>query len=224
MEFVKKSADYAGFELELVNPPDYIKERSHQFWNNSSPFEECIYAAALGIVDFCVSQYLITAPRTGTAEWIVTDEQSLRLITQVQGIIVVTDWFSLLDKFGSSFNIISQPFEKGTWIFLILFMVPVMGIMFIIHEFGRPGASYQPAETVIVENEDGTTEVTHRVISIWEHLGIGLYNSFLAVLQGGYDDPTVSNGGLLHLLGMAFFILTIIAVCKCRSSSWFEWV
>lgn len=215
VDFVKKSAEIAGFELELVNPPDYIKERSHQFWNHSSPFDECIYAAALGIVDFCVSQYLITADRIGTSEWIVTDGQSLRLITQIQGIIVVTDWDSLLKKFGASFNIISQPFERETWMFLFFFMAPVMGIMFIIHEYGRPGAAYQPAETNKVEKEDGITEIVRRPISIWEHFGTGLYHSFLAVLQGGYETKVVSHGGCLHLIGMAFFILTIIAVCTC---------
>jgi hypothetical protein len=53
-----------------------------------------------------------------------------------------------------------------------------MGIMFIIHEYGRPGSIYQAVEREEEENGDGTHEIVYREISIWEHVMTSLYNSF----------------------------------------------
>jgi hypothetical protein len=214
ISFLKNASEYAGFEIEMVAPPPLARNRSHDFFNSTSPFDECIYAAALGLVDLCVAQYSVTTRRVLVVDWLITADQEIRLITQIQGIIVVSDWFSLVAKFGQAFNIITQPFEKSTWLFLIFCVVPMMGIMFIIHEYGRPGSVYQASETEVEENEDGTQDMTFREISILEHLGTGLYNSILSVLQGGYEETVVSHGGFIHLLGVSFFIMTIIAVCK----------
>ena len=214
LDFVKYSAGFANFTIEIVNPPDIAKNRSHLFFNSTSPFEECIYAAALGLVDLCVSQYTITSQRAVVVDWFLTSCEDIRLITQIEGIIVVYDWSSLLDKFGKSFNIITQPFESSTWLFLFFCVVPIMGIMFIIHEYGMPGSIYQAIEREEEENGDGTHEIVYRETSIWEHVMTSLYNSFLSVLQGGYEESVVTNGGSIHLLGTAFFIMTILAVCK----------
>jgi hypothetical protein len=219
VEFVKASSEFAGFEIEHTVAPQELRSRSDAFFNNSSPFDFCVYATAVGILDFCVSQYTVTTRRALDANWIITSQEDVWLVTQVQGIVVVTDWASLVAKFNKSFDIITQPFEKGTWNFLIFCFVPLMGIMFIIHEYGQPGSSFQVGETEEEEDEDGTMKkVAFREISIWEHVGTGLYNSFLSVLQGGYEETVVTHGGFIHLLGVSFFIMTIIAVCKSSQS------
>jgi hypothetical protein len=212
--FVNTSSQHAGFSIEIVTPPEPIKHRSAAFFNDTSQFDECIYAASLGIVDFCVSQYTITTERATLVDWQVTSEQNIRLITQIQGIVVVTDWSSLLEKIGTSYDIITLPFETNTWYFLIFFVIPALGIMFILHEYDQTGSEYQMGETEKEENEDGTIDVTYREIPFWEHLGVCLYKSFLGVLQSEYEGRIVSNGGFIHLIGVSFFILTIIAVCK----------
>jgi hypothetical protein len=214
ISLLKNPSQYAGFEIEVVALEELARNRSHLFFNSTSPFEECIYAAALGLVDLCVSQYTITSQRAVVVDLFLTSCEDIRLITQIEGIIVVYDWSSLLDKFGKSFNIITQPFENSTWLFLFFCVVPIMGIMFIIHEYGRPGSIYQAVEREEEENGDGTHEIVYREISIWEHVMTSLYNSFLSVLQGGYEESVVTNGGSIHLLGTAFFIMTILAVCK----------
>ena len=219
----KYSANNYDFTMNLVTLPDRLYTSSKDFFNDGSVFNACIYATALGMVDFCISQYTISAERAAVVDWMILDQEEMWLITQIQGVVQVTDWFTLVSKMGKAFDIISQPFETGTWLFLIFFVVPVLGIMFIIHEYGQPGSSYQVGETEEEEGDDGTTEVTYREISIWEHLGTGLYNSFLSVLQGGYEDTVVSTGGFVHLIGVAFFLLTIIAVCKYLTVACCDW-
>lgn len=215
VEFAKASSELAGFDIEPTVPPPWLKNRSDAFFNSTSTHDLCVYATALGILDFCVSQYAVTNTRAINANWMILSQEDIWLITQVQGIIVVSDFNSLVEKFMKSFEIITRPFERGTWVFLIFFFIPFMGITFIIHEYGRPGSSFPVGEIEEGEKEDGTVEkVGYREISIWEHVRTGIYNSFLGVLRGGYEETVVTNGGFLHLLGVSFFIMTIIAVCK----------
>jgi hypothetical protein len=217
ISFLREASAYSNFSIELVVPPQMAQNRSNAYFNGTSSFDTCVYAAALGIVDFCVSAYTLSTARAGAVDWMILAEQEIWLVTQVQGIVVVTDWFSLLDKLAKSFEIITQPFETNTWLFLILCVIPVMGIIFIIHEYGRPGSAYEVGETEVIQNDDGTKSVTYTEFSMWSHLGFGLYKSFLSVLQGGYEETVVSTGGFIHLLGVSFLIMTIIAVCKYDS-------
>jgi hypothetical protein len=68
----------------------------------------------------------------------------------------------------------------------------------------------------VVKTCDGSQEtfITERNVPISEHAGKSIYVTFLSVLQMGWGLSVVSLGAKLHMLGISFFILTLLAVCK----------
>jgi hypothetical protein len=185
ISMLKDASAFGNFSIELVVPPEMVQNRSGEFFGDNSKYDECIYAAALGIIDFCAAAYTMSTARTGVGDWMILLEQEIRLVTQVQGIVVVTDWFSILDRLAKSFDIIMQPFETNTWLFLFFF-IPVMGFIFSIHEYGLPESAYKVFETEVIENDDGTQIKRYTKVSMWSHMGFSVYSLFLGVLRGEY--------------------------------------
>ena len=85
----------------------------------------------------------------------------------------------------------------------------------LVHEHGVPGSRFPLAENVVMTCDGSQeTSITERKVPISEHAGKAMYVAFLSVLQMGWGLSVVSLGAKLHMLGVSFFILTIIAVCK----------
>lgn len=85
----------------------------------------------------------------------------------------------------------------------------------VFHERGKPGGSFPTEETVLESSDDHSEQVfKERKVPLWEHLCKGIYVSFLSVLQLGYSQSVISLGAHLNLIGISFFILTFLAVCK----------
>eukprot|EP00543_Licmophora_paradoxa_P011773 CAMPEP_0202475226 /NCGR_PEP_ID=MMETSP1360-20130828/92789_1 /ASSEMBLY_ACC=CAM_ASM_000848 /TAXON_ID=515479 /ORGANISM="Licmophora paradoxa, Strain CCMP2313" /LENGTH=403 /DNA_ID=CAMNT_0049102373 /DNA_START=536 /DNA_END=1747 /DNA_ORIENTATION=- len=67
----------------------------------------------------------------------------------------------------------------------------------------------------IVEIDDtkgGQQEIKERKVPIYKHIVRSVYIGYLSVLQQNYSQSVVTYGAMLNLLGISFFILTIIAV------------
>lgn len=86
----------------------------------------------------------------------------------------------------------------------------------VIHEYNHPGSSYPAKHNVIVkENKRRSIErVEERRVPYYQHITRAIYINLLSVLQQNYVHTVVSYGAMMNLLGISFFILTIIAVCK----------
>jgi hypothetical protein len=71
---------------------------------------------------------------------------------------------------------------------------------------------------VEIGNEDNGVqhEIKERKVPIYRHIIRSIYIAFLAVLRQDYLQSVVTYGAMMHLLGISFFILTIIAVYTVR--------
>jgi hypothetical protein len=116
-------------------------------------------------------------------------------------------------EWKSSMGTIFQPFETPVWFFIVIFVIPVMGVLFLVHEYNKTGSLYPKSTFVVVSHKDSPVEeIQERKIPIYRHMIHSVYVSFLSVLQYGYDNPIITKGGRVHLIGFAFFILTLLAV------------
>jgi hypothetical protein len=204
-----EGAARAGFQIKLTVPPPFLKNGSLVYFGTSS-FDLCVYATSLGYLDFCLAQYTITDKRAATTDWLLLNSQDLNLIVQLQKEL------SAWDGFKESLSLVFAPFKVQTWLFIVFFVVPFLGALMVIHEYNHPGSSYPETHNVIVRDNDekGMESVEERRVPYYQHVSRAIYINILSVLQQNYVHTVVSYGAMMNLLGISFFILTIIAVCK----------
>ena len=209
VDFAVEAAKRGDFQLMLTAPPEFLRNGSTSYFGGSS-FDFCVYATSLGYLDFCLAQYTITDIRASTTDWLVLNSQDLNLVVQLQ------DRLSNWDSFKESLSLIFAPFKVQTWMFIIFFVIPFLGILMVVHEYNHPGSSYPEKHFVIVKknNARGVEYVEERGIPLLHHVARAMYINLLSVLQQNYVHTVVSYGAMMNLLGVSFFILTIIAVCK----------
>ena len=207
--FAVEAAKRADFQLMLTTPPEFLRNGSTSYFGTSS-FDFCVFATSLGYLDFCLAQYTITDIRASTTDWLVLNSQDLNLVVQLQ------DQLSNWDSFKESLSLIFAPFKVQTWMFIVFFVIPFLGALMVVHEYNHPGSSYPAKHYVIVKKneERGIEYVEERGIPLYQHVGRAMYINILSVLQQNYVHTVVSYGAMMNLLGISFFILTIIAVCK----------
>lgn len=206
VSFMRESALAGNFRLQLTEPPEFLRNRSVDFFGDSS-FSYCVYATALGYLDLCVAQYSVTDKRATATDWFMLESEPLYLIVQTDG-ESMTRW----QQFWEYATTISQPFTPGAWFFIIVFVIPVLGILFVYHEYGYPGSAFPRKEEVLVSEDHEQFEVKEHRIPLATHVVHSIYSSFLSVLQQAYGGSVVSIGSKWHMLGFAFFNLIIIAV------------
>ena len=205
LDFVLEASATANFTVELVEPPEVIRNKSSAYWGES-PFDRCIYAAALGYVDLCISTYVLTSKRASVTPWMIMTERSLHLVVSDDKY----DIYFGLRGFVSSLGTIFLPFTISTWVFLIFFAIPVMGGLFVWHEYHKPDSLYQPTTSFLVaDHEKGDFYVETRKVPLYQSIGRSAYMAFLSVLTLNYAPSLVSAGSKFHVLGMASFILTL---------------
>ena len=156
-------------------------------------------------MDFCVAQYTITDKRAATTDWLVLTSSDIFLVVQYEK--TAAGW----DLFTANLKTIFQPFTPGTWIFVVFFVVPVLGVLMLVHEYGHAGSAFPTHENVLVKDH-GQEHVENRKIPLHKHVTRSIYVSLLGTLQQGYGHTVVTQGARWNLLGTSFFILTIIAV------------
>ena len=212
VEYIRAAASLGNLSLASVTPPIFLTDRARSFFGSSGSFDLCVYAASLGFVDLCVGEFSVTAERAAVAEWITLETQNLFMIgvdlNQHIGESVVA-------RFGRNIGTIFQPFNTSTWMFVVFAFIPCMGILFVMHDYGKQGSTFPTTKKVVrvdLDEELATPAVSTRNVSIFEHCAKSVYVSLLSVLQMGYGSVTVSFGAKIHLIGFGFFILTILAV------------
>jgi hypothetical protein len=207
VQFAIEGAIRGGFQINLTEPPEFLRNRSQVYFNSTSSFDFCVFAASLGYLDFCLAQYTISNIRAATTDWLVLGSQDLYLIVQYEE--ALSDWESFIESVQTIFS----PFTPSVWIFVIFFVIPVLGMLMVVHEYGNPASSYAMTEDVIVKDNDSGIEIVEtKHIPIYRHLVKALYIHLLAVLQQNYAHAVVTTGAMLNLLGICFFILTLLAV------------
>jgi len=207
VEFAFEAARAGGFLLNLTEPPEYLRPRSQKYFNSTSSFDFCVYATSLGYLDFCLAQYTVSNQRASTTDWLVLGSQDIYLIAQYEE--ELSGW----ELFSYNIGLVFAPFTSGVWFFMLFFVIPVLGCLMIFHEFNHPGSVYPEKEQYLVmEKGSHATHVETMKVPFYRHLTRALYIGMLSVLQQHYDHSVVTYGALINLLGVSFFILTIIAV------------
>ena len=136
MDFVVQAAFQGKFQLELSRPPASLWNGSVDYFHGDSQFDYCVYATALGYLDMCIAQYTITNQRASSTDWLLLGSAGIYLAVNTDD--TKSGTFSYyLNSVGTIFS----PFTMGTWMFVILFIIPLFGILMVIHERGQGGCS-----------------------------------------------------------------------------------
>jgi hypothetical protein len=198
--------------------PEKLLRRSQVYFQSSSTFDVCIYAASLGFIDLCVAAYFITTVRALSSNFFVMGAMPVRLVIQ-------DDFYGLSDikLYLESTKTIFKPLEPQTWLFILLFVIPTFGLTIWINEYGKRGSVY-PREEYIIELHvddhnrqiiDLKSRIVPKPLSVYK----AGYITGLSVFSGAYTSPMVSIGGKISLLGLSFFMLTIVAVYTAKLST-----
>jgi Ligand-gated ion channel len=92
-------------------------------------------------------------------------------------------------------------------------VIPVMGLLFVVHEWNKKGSLYPKSSYMVIRHKDShMEEIEERKVPFYRHMIRSIYMSFVSVLQGGYGNPLMTQGARIHLIGFSFFILTLLAV------------
>lgn len=182
VNFAIQGALSARFEMNLTQPPDFLRNRSAAYFNSQSQFDLCVYATALGYLDFCLAQYTITNQRAATTDWLLLGGQDLFLVVQYN------EGKPGLAGFLDAAWTIFLPFTPGAWAFMILIVIPILGALFVLHDYNHPGSAYPEKEDVIVQhNDDRPDELVSQTVPLWRHVGRGIYINLLSVMQQTYS-------------------------------------
>ena len=204
--FATEAAQIGNYTIEIAAPPEFLWFKSLGFFGISR-VDFCIYATSLGFLDLCVSEIPVTAKRASAVDFFVLDSHRIQIMTMEK------EPTSRYNEFRQSSSTIFKPFQKETWLFIIFLVIPLFGVLLVIHEYGRNGSHYpEKAHFLDVHEWRKDKIVDERSVPIHRYLIRSIHFTFLSVLQQGYVQPVVSDGARLHILGISFFILVIIAV------------
>ena len=207
VDYIHQSSRLGEFQLQIQEPPDFLVNKSIEFFNSNSKFDLCAYATALGYLDLCVAQYSVTDERALSSHWFLLGSDPLFLIIIQDKASAENSW----SEFVNQVNVIFQPFPTSTWLFLIFLVVPALSLLVLVNEYGRSDSEYPREERRDQERRRLSNSTFHRK-SFWRHVPRALYVGYISVLQQSYTHDVVSIGGRITLVGVMFFILTIVSV------------
>jgi hypothetical protein len=219
VDFIKLAATTASMTLQPISEfPQELWYNSKSFFQTPSVFDACIYAATLGFVDLCVAAYSITSSRAMSSNFIVLGSMPVRLVIQ-EDFYLRTD----VKLYVESMKTIFEPLQTETWFFIVFFVIPILGLVIWLNEFGSIGSIYHKEETVLelfVDDYDREhVEIKEQKVSIIQSIGKSFYITGLSVLSGAYGSPIVSTGGKIALIGLSFLLLAIVAVYTANLST-----
>lgn len=191
IDFVEHAAQGGGFLMNMMSPPDFLKERVKEFFNSTDPFDLCFFAASLGYIDICAGAFTLTDKRAGSGTWHHLNDESLYLISFLEK--PKTKW----DSFWDDALTILKPFTTGSWIIIFFVVLPSMGVLLMLHEdFDK--------DRVNIDND------------ILSHVKTALklyYAMLLSFFSGSFEGQEISSvSGRVHLLGIYAFNLMVIAI------------
>ena len=218
VDFFREAALEGGFQINMTQPPDFLKNHSRAFFGSSN-FDLCVYATSLGYLDFCVGGFFINEKRSSVTTMYETSNDPIYLFTFDESDSGATSW----EAFIATTLTIFTPFTAGAWMMIFLFALPVLGLLLFFHEYGSPGSAFPTREPILVEREDSlgnrSTEVINRQIPLYKHIGNSVYMGTLSFFSGSYDQSVVTISGKISLLAIASFILLIISVYTANLAS-----
>eukprot|EP00547_Thalassionema_nitzschioides_P011430 CAMPEP_0194258138 /NCGR_PEP_ID=MMETSP0158-20130606/40688_1 /TAXON_ID=33649 /ORGANISM="Thalassionema nitzschioides, Strain L26-B" /LENGTH=658 /DNA_ID=CAMNT_0038997441 /DNA_START=110 /DNA_END=2086 /DNA_ORIENTATION=- len=208
VDFIKEAALEGGFEIVKTAPPEWLHKGSMSFFGGSSKFDFCVYATSLGYLDFCVGSYTISTKRSSVTTMFETESDPVYLFVHDSA---NDGW----EEFSYNFRLIGQPFSYGAWLLIFFFTLPVMGMLMVFHEYDHPGTAFPKNEVTFVDdcdNKEKPVEIESRKIPLYKHLLSSIYMAFLSFNEGAYSQGVVSISGKIHLIGLAAFVMLILAV------------
>ena len=185
VDFIDQAMIEGAFTINRTSPPKRLKAKSTEY-SSSSTFDYCLYATALGYLDFCVGLFTVTNQRAATANFYVLTSEPLYLYIFGSE---TEDWKTFLDQLGAVF----APFSTLSWFLIFLVFLPIISTLFVFHEFKTPLGDQEKSRYI--------------------HLRDSFFKVCYGFLAQSYPYPAkiVTLGGKLTLMGFAFFILVIVA-------------
>uniref|UniRef100_A0A7S4K5Y0 Ionotropic glutamate receptor C-terminal domain-containing protein n=1 Tax=Odontella aurita TaxID=265563 RepID=A0A7S4K5Y0_9STRA len=157
----------------------------------------------------CVAAYTITAKRASVTSFFETSDDSVYLIVLSDDGGSGIDW----ETFKTSFFTVFRPFTYGSWLMIMVFVLPVLGLLMFYHERGATGSAYTDVSPVMVkQRETGEVHFEVRRIPTWKHVINSVYMGILAFFQESYDQSVVTWGGKINLLAISSFVLLVLNV------------
>lgn len=189
VDFVSTAAVAGGFDIEVVAPPEFLREEAIKFFNSTSSFDFCVYATALGYVDLCVGEYTLTNDRIVASQWFEYVTHSFYLVTFMQ------KPESVLKVFWDEASTLLKPFQWRVWLVIFFLFMPFMSLIILYFDYGRSDGAFPSTDKKDLPG----------------YIAKSLYEVFLSLFVG-YGGPVVSRAGKAMLLGIGFFNLLIVAV------------
>jgi len=188
VEFVSRAAALGGFNIEMVSPPVNLKADANEYFNSTSSFDYCVYAAALGYVDFCVGAFTLTNDRVSSAPWFVLGDHAIQLITFLQ------EPESAFMRFWDDASTLLKPFAWRVWLVMSLLFMPLMSFIILYFEYGKSDGAYPSTDKKDLPG----------------YFALSLYEVFQS-LFAGYGGTIVSRAGKAMMIGIGFFNILILA-------------
>jgi len=218
VDFIRQAALVGGFRINITAPPEKLVNKSKNFFGNSE-FDLCVYAVSLGYLDFCVGGFTINEKRSSVTTMYQAYSDPMYLISFVDLDVGASNWESFYNDLGAVF----RPFTLGAWMMILLFALPVLGMIMMYHEYDQPGSSYPKNEPDLIEKDDGignkSTKVAIFKIPLYKPILNSLYRTYLSFFSGSYEQSVVTIGGKINLLGISSFIMFLIAVYTANLAS-----
>ena len=215
LDFMNAAADRANFTIKVVQPSMQYVDRARSV-GATSQNDYCIYMASLGFTDVCLGMLLLTNVRTSIADWMVMGEAEIKLIVPLDKKFFTSG----IDRVLLAIETVFSPFTIPCWAFITMFVVPVLGgLLFVVHEYGRPGSVYPKYERITRRDEDGQEQAEKREYSYLRHAVLSYYTANLGLWQTAYQSRVTSMGGMIHLLGFSFFVFAFVAVYAANLSA-----
>ena len=200
VEFAREASLFGQFKINITTPPEFLHNRSLALLGSSS-FDYCVYATALGYLDFCVAKFTVTDERALIANWFILDNSPLYLIVNQDGSRTEKG----LQEFADRFLTIFRPFSGGVWMMIMFVFLPFLGILIALQEHGVEGSDYPSKEKIIRVNEnDMQPEEVVVKYPMRKNLNRGLYLTLHSYLRQGYGSPVKTYGASWTVLAFCF--------------------
>jgi len=181
VNFFQQAALEGKFSMNRTAPPPWLQKKSRAFFNSSSAFDYCVYATSLGYIDFCVGMFSMTDNRIAAGNFFKIYSEPLYLVVFQND---GESWNTFWKNVGNVF----KPFTKGAWLFIVFFVIPFLSLLIGFHEHKTVPKS---VNTCIICDS--------------------LYSGYNSFFQAAWPNEAETLSGRITILGMGFFILTIIA-------------
>jgi len=131
----------------------------------------------------------LTEDRIASGKWFKLGKHPINLVTFDDS---QNPW---LEVFFDDATLLLKPFSSGVWLMVFLLFIPMMALLMFNNERGVEGGSFPNRENKYMMG----------------YIFQSLYDVLLSLFDG-YGKDVISKGGKVHLLGIGFFNMILLAV------------